>query len=317
MRKNENSMNIEGKIYQFDLSEKESGPNSKNPGTKYLSGTIDVATGIELDNIIQVHYSYVVPTYGSGKPNNSYAALKKIIESGKTVVTDGYEEAWTVKLNPSYQTNDFYPAGQEQVVSQPRNESGFVTIVTADKARPEGDPAKNKFSFDIVVNNVVEQVPDEGDSFVEVKGVVFNYNNTAIYPVTLVARNKDAMQYFLNLDVNKDNPVYTKIWGKIVNVVTKVENTVESAFGPAQVETAVRRKREYLITGANPVPYMFDTADTITREEMQKALQDREIYLAQQKKNAEEYRASKQSGGNGASPAAQAANAVKTGGFNW
>ena len=62
---------------------------------------------------------------------------------------------------------------------------------------------------------------------------------------------------------------------------------------------------------------MFDTADTITAEEMKKALQDREIYLAQQKKNAEEYRASKQSGGNGASPAAQAANAVKAGGFNW
>ena len=316
MRKNDNSMNIEGKIYQFDLEEKVTGEQSKAPGTPYIAGTIDVATGEDLSNIIQVHYSYVAPTYASGKTNNSYSALKKIIDSGKTVVTDGYAEATSIRLNPSYQTNDFYPQGQEQVVSAPRNEGGFVTLVTPDKMRAEGDSGRNKFSFDIVISNVVEKVPDEGDEYVSIEGIVFNYNNTAIYPITLTARNKDAMKYFVDLGASKQNPVYTKVWGKIVNVFTTTERTIESAFGDATVEKVTHRNREYVITGANPVPYEFDTAETMTADELKKALQDREVYLASEKKRVEEYRAS-QGGSNGASPAAQAANTVSKGSFNW
>jgi hypothetical protein len=123
------------------------------------------------------------------------------------------------------------------------------------------------------------------------------------------------MQYFLNLDASKSNPVYTKVWGKIVNVFTTVEKTIESAFGEAAVETVTHRNREYVVTGANPVPYEFDSAETITADELKKALQDREVYLASEKKRVEEYRASQNSGN--ASPAAQAANTVSKGDFNW
>ena len=163
MRKNENTMNVEGKIYQFNLEEKVTGEQSKAPGTHYLTGTIDVAIDESLNNIVQVHYSYVAPTYASGKTNNNFTAMKRIMDSGKTVLTDGYAEATSVRLNPSFQTNDFYPQGQEEPVCAPRNEGGFVTLVTPDKMRPEGDSGRNKFSFDIVISNVVEKVPDEGD----------------------------------------------------------------------------------------------------------------------------------------------------------
>ncbi len=314
MRKNENTMNIEGKIYQFNLEEKVTGENSKNPGTPFINGTIDVATDESLSNIVQVHYTYIAPTYASGKTNNNYTAVKKIIDSAKTVLTDGYADATMVRLNPSYQTNDFYPQGQDNVVSTPRNEGGFITLVTPDKARPEGDAGRNKFTFDIVISNVTEKVPDEGDEYAVIEGIVFNYNNSAIYPVTLTARNKDAMKYFLDLGASKSNPVYTKVWGKIVNIFTTTEKTIESAFGEAAVETVTHRTREYVITGANPVPYEFDTADTITADELKKALQDREVYLASEKKRTEEWRASQGSGN--ASPAQQAA-AVSKGSFNW
>ena len=314
MRKNENTMNIEGKIYQFNLEEKVTGENSKNPGTPFINGTIDVATDESLSNIVQVHYTYIAPTYASGKTNNNYTAVKKIIDSAKTVLTDGYADATMVRLNPSYQTNDFYPQGQENVVSTPRNEGGFITLVTPDKARPEGDAGRNKFTFDIVISNVAEKVPDEGDEYASIEGIVFNYNNSAIYPITLTARNKDAMKYFLDLGASKSNPVYTKVWGKIVNIFTTTEKTIESAFGEAAVETVTHRTREYVITGANPVPYEFDTDDTITADELKKALQDREVYLASEKKRTEEWRASQ--GGGNASPAQQAAT-VSKGSFNW
>ena len=86
MRKNVNAENIEGKVYQFKLEKKVTGENSKNPGTEFISGTLDVATTSAQDNIIQVHYTYVAPTYSSGKVNASYNALKQIIENGKTVL---------------------------------------------------------------------------------------------------------------------------------------------------------------------------------------------------------------------------------------
>ena len=316
MRKNDNKMNIEGKIYQFDLQEKVSGERSKNPGAPYIAGTIDVAVDSTQENIVQVHYTWVPPVYSSGKTNNTYTALKQIIASGKTVITDGYDAATTVRLNPSFDVNDWFPDGQDKPVSTPRNEGGFVTII-GDPAslHPEGDVGRNKFEFDMIINNVAEVVPDEGDSYVTVKGVVFNFRNDVL-PVTLTARNPEAGKYFLGLDASSTNPVYTKVWGKIVNIFVKTEKTTESAFGEATVDTVIRRKREYVITGANPVPYEFDTDDTITAAELQKALQDREIHLAEVKKSSEEWKASK--GGNATPAAAPAANAsVPQGGFKF
>ena len=315
MRKNENTENIEGKIYQFDLKEKVTGENSKNPGTPYITGTVEVAIDAEASNIVPVHYTYVAPTYSSGKPNNTYTALKQIITSGKTVVTDGYDMATCVKLNPSYAVNDWYPQGQEKVSTTPRNEGGFVNIVTPDTLRPEGDVGRHKFSVDVIIFEVTEITPEEGDSYVQIKGITFDFRNAAL-PITMVARNAAAAKYFLDLEASKKNPVYTKVWGKIVNTYIKSEKVTESAFGEATVDTIVRRNREYLITGANPVPYEFDTEGTITAAELSKVLQDREVYLAEVKKNAEEYNASKNA--KSASPAAQAATAsVPQGGFSF
>ena len=312
MRKNVNSMNIEGKVYQFDLAEKITGENSKNPGTKYINGTLDIVTGKDQDNIIQVHFSYVTPTYSSGKTNNTYTALKQIIDSGKTVITDGYDSATVVRANPSYAVNDFYPQGQDTPVSQPRNEGGFVTIVSEGTLHPEGDIGRNKFEVDMIISNVTEVVPEEGEPYVTVKGIAFDFRNAAL-PITLTARNADAGKYFLNLDASNSNPVYTKVWGKIVNVFTKTEKTTESAFGEATVDIITRRTREYVITGANPVPYEFDTEDTITAAELQKALQDREVYLADVKKRADEWRASQGTASADAAPA----SSVPQGGFKF
>ena len=244
-----------------------------------------------------------------------YNVLRQIINSGKTVITDGYEAATVVKLNPSYAVNDFYPEGQDNPVSAPRNEGGFASIVAEGTLHPEGDIGRNRFEFDIVINNVNEVVPDEGDSNVTINGVIFNFRND-ILPITLTARNAEAGKYFLGLGASNENPVYTKVWGKIVNVFTKIEKTTESAFGEATVDTITRRKREYVVTGANPTPYEFDTADTITADELKKALQDREVYLAEVKKQAEEWRANRNSGN--ATPAAQAqTSSVPSGGFKF
>ena len=312
-----NSQNIEGKIYQFDLQEKVSGPTSKNPGQPYIAGTIDVATTSAQDNIVQVHYTWVTPAFKNGNANPNYSVLKQIINSGKTVVTDGYDAATIVRLSPSYALNEFFPEGQDKPVSQARNEGGFISIIPESMLHPENDVARSRFEYDIVINNAVEIVPEEGDSYVSISGIVFNFKKEAL-PITLTARNKDAGKYFLDLGATNDKPVFTTVWGKIVNVLTKTEKVQESAFGSPKVDTITRRTKEYVITGANPTPYEFDTEATITTAELQKVLQDREVYLAELKKSAEEWRANRNASSN-AVPAAQAtqANAVPSGGFKF
>ena len=45
-----------------------------------------------------------------------------------------------------------------------------------------------------------------------------------------------------------------------------------------------------MITGANPVPYEFDTAETITADELKKAMADRQTYLAEVKQRYVDYK---------------------------
>ena len=73
MRKNVNAENIEGKVYQFKLEKKVTGENSKNPGTEFISGTVDVATSAAQDNIIShieeivdYHPFYYTLVYSNG-----------------------------------------------------------------------------------------------------------------------------------------------------------------------------------------------------------------------------------------------------------
>ena len=64
-----NSTRIEGILYQHNLELKVSGPNSKKPGTEFISGTIDIATNDAMTNIVPVHFTYVTATTATGKEN--------------------------------------------------------------------------------------------------------------------------------------------------------------------------------------------------------------------------------------------------------
>lgn len=47
-----NQTHCEGYVYESNLELKVSGPNSKNPGTEFINGTLSVATDDELLNVI-------------------------------------------------------------------------------------------------------------------------------------------------------------------------------------------------------------------------------------------------------------------------
>lgn len=288
MRQNINEENIEGYLYQHNLKERQTGQTSKHPGTDYISGTIDVATTEDLMNVLQIHYTYVTKTTKSGAPNRSYTVLKRIIDEGKTVVTDGKEEAWVVRTSPSIALDDFYPEGGEELVSVPRNEGGFISIINPRNLHDEGIE-RNKFTVDALITAVK---PNEEDGSATLKAAIFNFRNDLL-PITLTIRNEDGVNYFLGQDISNTNPFYTKVWGKIVSTIEKIQTETESAFGEAAVDIRERRIREYVITGANKDPYIFGDGGDLTPEELKKAVEDRNVMLADQKQRNKEYYANR------------------------
>lgn len=318
MRKNVNTENIEGRVYDHDLTLKTvQNQQSENYGKEFINGSVSVATDEAGLNVLTVHYTYVTEMTKNGKQNATYGNLKRIME-GKTWVNDGKDAAMKVRLTPSAALNDFYPQGGDQLVSQQRNEGGFVSIVT--DLNPEG-PGRQKFTFDTVITGVtlVEADPEKNisEDYAKINCAIFNFRND-ILPFSLIARSQGAINYFMNLDASPSDPVYTQVWGEIVSTTVKVEKTVESAFGEPMVDVSERRQREWVVTGAKPEPYIFGESDTITAEDLSKAIANRNVYLEEVKTRAKEYYESRGNAVAASKPAGPTPNTtIPAGGFNF
>jgi hypothetical protein len=292
-----NKEHIEGYLFDHKLEEKVCGPTSKNPGAKYIAGTLDVAVDDEGMNVIQTHFTFVTPVFNSGKVNNTYGVLQKIIESGKNFVTAGID-ATKVAIDTALDVNDFYTDGDNgelELVSAKRNEGGFVSIVTA--LNPNVDK-RHTFDLDMVITKVTRKDADEERNIaerVDVKGVIFNFRNEML-PVVLSSTDEGGMDYFESLEATNESPVFTKISGLINNVTTKSTKETNGAFGGAKVDEVSRSFKEWNINWAAPEPYDFGSEEVLTMAELQKCAQDRETKLAAEKARYEEYKAQKNSG---------------------
>ena len=321
MRKNVNTEHIEGRIYQHSLAVKEvKNQASANFGKPYINGVIEVAVDEKAMNVIPVEFTFVTENTKNGGKNKTYTELMKIINEGKSLITDGFEAATKVSIDTSLGLNDFV-AQDETMVSQKVNQGGFVTIVSTLK----DESSRSSFKTDMLITNVT-RVEADAERFIEsdyvvVRGAVFNFKNDLL-PVEFVVHNPEGMKYFENLDATSSEPVYTQVWGKISFTTKKDSQKVESAFGEAAVDVRERKVREWIITGASKVPYDFGDENVMTLEELTKASQDRQVYLAEIKKRRDDYMAQK----NAATPASGFAtptaaptptNTVATGGFNF
>ena len=207
-----NQTHIEGALYQHDLTLKVTGENSKNPGTEYISGIIEIAT----DDV--------------GTANATFNVLKNIIDRVyKTVMTDGAENATMLRIDSAIGLNEFYDRN-DQFVSVKRNEGGFVHVTPIIA---EDERTRNTFDCDIIINNVTHVEGDEDKGTTDkavVKGVIFNFRND-VMPVEFSAINPKAIDYFEGLGASNSNPIFTRIKGRQISesIVRRVEE--ESAFG--------------------------------------------------------------------------------------
>ena len=300
MRKATNSERIEGRLYQHNLTIKTvQNQASANFGKEFISGNVEIAVDEEGLNVIPVHFTYVTETTAAGNKNATYTNLKRIIDGGKSWVTDGKDEALKIRIDTALALNDFYvQEGQDsRLVSTKVNEGGFVSIIS--ELSPENE--RNTFTEDMVITSVkrIEANPERGidKDYVSVRGAIFNFRNDLL-PVEFFVRNEDGMKYFEDMGVTGAQPVYTKLWGRIDcrTIINEVKE--ESAFGESSVRTYERKTKEWVITGSARVPYDFGDEKILTAEELTKAMQNRELLLAETKKRNEEYRAQKAAGSN-------------------
>ena len=312
MRAMINKTHIEGYIYEHDLELKVSGPNSKNPGTQFITGTVSLATDDLGVNVVPVHFTYVTATTTKGSANATFTTLKNIIDGViGTVMKDGKDKAGKLRIDSALGLNEFYTDrnGKEELVSAKRNEGGFVH--TCDVLN-EDEKTRNTFECDMLITNCHRIEADADKNIPEkviVKGAIFDFRKSLL-PVEFTALNPNAMNYFEDLGATQSNPVLTKVWGRQVSETIVKKTVEESAFGDASVKETKSTRRDFVITGASKDPYIWDDASSMTVAELTEALANREVYLAGMKQRQEEYKASKN---NAITPTAAPAQ----GGFNF
>lgn len=311
MKRMVNTTHLEGLLYEHKLELRESGPNSKKPGTKFIMGTIDIATDDEGVNIVPVHFTYVTEKTAKGATNNTFTVLTNIID-GKfgSIMEHGKDKAVKLRIDSALALNEFYTErnGVEELVSAKRNEGGFIHVADA---LAEDETVRNTFKCDMLITGVKEVEADEEKGLPAkaiVRGAIFDFRN-ALMPVEFSAVNPNAIKYFMSLEASNANPTFTCVWGRQVSETIVKKIVEESAFGEASVRTVKSTRKDFVITGAAKEPHVWDDLSTLTAAEVAEAVAARETYLATIKQRQDEYKASKE--------AANAPAAPKKDGFNF
>ena len=291
----ENVTHSEGMLYEHNLESKVSGPNSKTPGTPFISGTISIATDDALTNIVQVHFTYVTPTTSKGSANATYTLLQNIIDGlVGTYMKDGADKAAKLRVDSAIGLNEFYSDrnGKSELVSTKRNEGGFVHLTNT---LAEDEKVRNTFKCDMVITGVTHIDGDEEKKLPEkviVKGAIFDFRK-ALLPVEFSATNPGAMAYYEGLGASNSEPVFTKVWGRQVSETIVREIREESAFGEDNVREVQTTRKDFVITGGAKDPYPWDDEEFLTAKELTDAMTQRQTYLATIKQRQDEYKAAK------------------------
>ena len=290
-----NKVHIEGRVFNHTLQKKVSGENSKNPGTEFIGGQINVATDEEGINIVPVRFTYVTEYYPkSGKPNDTYKVLSQIIDDDECWEKDGKDQAPQVRIDGDIEVNDFMGRDGEMVEAK-QIRGSFVHYANGSYGLNSNENQRNTFEADMLIAATIDQEVENGDDYLNLRGYVFAYRN-ALVPVTFTVRSPGGISYFQKRDISNANPLLTKVWGNIISTTQEIKTEVESAWGGPQVNVTTRTLRAWEIVGSSDTPYEWDDESTLTIDEFKKLLEQREETKAAAKKRAEEFAASRNNG---------------------
>ena len=107
--------------------------------------------------------------------------------------------------------------------------------------------------------------------------------------MTFSISSEAGMNFFQNEDISAQRPYFGKVWGNIVSnvVVTETESDDSNvAFGAPMVQSTTRTFRTWEVVGANTNLGLDDS--TVTQEELNAGIAEREAMLAELKTRTEE-----------------------------
>lgn len=287
MKKMINKTVIEGILVEKELK----AGTAEKTGVDYVSGRVHIETSP--GNVVAVDVFESEKTQ-KGVVNAKYATLKGIYDNGKAR-HDGADQPTTLRVVSALGTNDWYNK-EGELVSSLINRGGFINI-TAQVA------PKAEFETDVVIRSVVPELRNEQETGrAIVNAIIFDYAGKAL-PAKFVVDNPKGVEFFQNLDPN----TFTRVWGTQVNSTIVNERTEESAFGDAKVVKSSYSRKEFVITGAQTEAY---DEEQLTAEDLNQAIQARNVAVAELKARNEAYQASK---GSASTPQSKAAPAAKKG----
>lgn len=269
MKKMINKTVVEGFLVEKDLRD-----GTAASGSNYISGKLHVETSP--GNVVAVEVFESEKTK-AGTLNQKFATLKGIYENGKAR-HDGADQPTTLKIGSALGTNDWFNK-EGELVSSLINRGGFINITAQINPKAE-------FEADVVIRSVVPELRNEKETGrAIVNAIVFDYANKAL-PAKFIVENQKGVEFFQNLDPN----TFTRVWGTQVNSTITNERTEESAFGDAKVVKSSYSRKEFIITGAQTEAY---DEDQLTADDLNQAIQARNVAIAELKARNEEYQASK------------------------
>lgn len=262
-----NNVFIRGYVFSHTLQARETADY------KYISGLLNVTTDDEALNVVPVNF-FVREKTKSGGTNATYANLKQIIDTNNTFENAG-TDALRVRIDGTIDVNDFYNREGELVTGK-RVRGSFCHFLNAAESMT---PAA-QFEADVLLQAAVERESNDGSAYLSLQGFAFNYRGDVL-PVTFSISSPEGMAFFENEDISAANPYFGKVCGDIRSnvVVTKQEtDDTQVAFGAPMVHETSRTFRTWEVVAANVNSGMDES--TITQEELEKGIKERETRLA-------------------------------------
>lgn len=272
-----NNCTIEGILSGYRLFENVSGPNSKNPGTKYISGNITLEAGEK--NFIQVEFPYVSATTSRGNVNPTYTFLSNVLNKSIPTSAEGSAGAPVQVIGSSLAFNEYYDKTTRDLTNTGLcNRGGMINLLRDGLTNPGAI-----FEADMLITGffIKEDTNEEGKPYGVAKGYVFGYGGV-IHPAELVVEIPGALDYFSGQDISPSNPYFSRVKGYEVNRRIEVKNERSGAFS-VDSTSAMRRERKFVMTWTPDYPYPYGDEDYLTNEMVKKMLADYETRRADMK----------------------------------
>lgn len=274
-----NNVPVRGYVFSHTLQER------TTKDYTYISGTVNIATDDNAVNVVPVNF-FVRELTKNNTINSTFTNLKQIIEHGVTY-EDAGADAMRVRVTGAIDANDFFNREGELVTGK-RVRGSFLHFLNANEAISTDRMSAATFEAEVLLQAAIERESNDGSQYVSLQGFAFNFRGDVI-PVTFSISSVDGMNFFLNEDISPANPYFGKVWGEIrstVVVTAQEQDDTQAAFGAPVVHETTRTFRTWEVVGANVNSGMDES--TITQEELEQKVKEREVRLADMKAKTEE-----------------------------